>query len=163
NAQACSSPRSSEASASRDIAGLQNVPNATPAEMTTRAITKRFSGQGSTHRTAVEPTRPYLIGSSRPRRPETRPTPSESEASSAPAQRKVAPIATAPKPSDDSRSGASTASDPNRRPGKVTNQTPARMRGDSRARKSAETGCGSAGRVDGIDAAHAVSPIASSA
>src|SRR5207248_103223 len=52
--QPCERPRASAASASSDIAGVQNDPNARPAQTTSAASSQSWRGHGRTIRTIAE-------------------------------------------------------------------------------------------------------------
>ncbi len=104
------------------------------------------------------PTSATRIGASGPKRSASRPTARLFAASSTPATSQVAPIATALKPSCDSRSGPSTDSVPNRSAGRTTNHTASRTRRSRSAWASVLSGFGSSGPLAGVASAHAARP-----
>ena len=98
------------------------------------------------------------MGASGPKRSDRRPRTTLFAASRPADTRNVAPIATAPQPSADSRSGARTPSVPKRSAGRTTNQNASATRPLRKARTSAESGCGSFGWLARVVAAQPASP-----
>ena len=140
-----------------DIAGVQKLPKANPAQTMTAASSNAFEGHGNRTVTTAEAASAAQSGSNLPCRSERRPSTGAQPASSAAETRKVAPMASAPKPRSARRSGASTPSVPKRSAGRTTNQNAIITRRSPNARTSVESGCGSSGRGACVAAAHAAS------
>ena len=98
-----------------------------------------------------------MAGAIRPRRSETRPITGVTIASRPAATRKHAAIATAPAPSASSRSGASTLSVPNIRPGNDISQMPISTSRSPTASSSVASRGGVVGGRAGVRSAHTIS------
>src|SRR5919201_545675 len=101
-------PFDSASSVSIDIAGVQKLPNAKPAQTTNAASSHARAGQGKTAETIADVSSADRSGRNRPYRSDARPSTGAHDASTAAATRYVAPTAAALHPRRDRRSGAST-------------------------------------------------------